>query len=103
MNDITPRPCPFCGGEVTVTPGETICVIRCPTCDIQMLDDRTTLAKWNRRIPDGQKILDFLYRLRDAMEEKKRVNIRYSLDYKGLNHALKLIEDYHRKMAEPPK
>ena len=62
MNEITLKPCPFCGGEAVINVGEGVCVIcrECGCRTISLVDGNSqgkpngdaiyrVIDKWNRR------------------------------------------------------
>lgn len=108
MDKTWPLPCPFCGCEYTKDEDDFVyagehedwCPLNVKNNGLENLvvdDDPKAIEMWNRRKPDGHKILQFLYRLQAAMQEKRKFGINYVLNLEVLNHLLDRIDDHHKR------
>lgn len=108
MDRTKPLPCPFCGCEYTKDEDDFVyagqhedwCPLNVKNNGLENLvveDDPKAIEMWNRRKPDGHKILEVLYRMRNEMRNKKRSGINFLLNLEGLDHLLLRIAEHHDK------
>lgn len=80
MDKIKPLPCPFCGCEYTKDEEDFVyagqhedwCPLNVKNNGLENLvvdDDPKAIEMWNRRKPDGYKILSFLHEVRDFLHK----------------------------------
>ena len=107
MEDIKLRPCPFCACEyskdeydfVYAGQHEEWCPLNVRNNGLENLvvnDDPESIERWNRRNPDGEKILEVLHKCRNYMEQHGG---RAALGLAGLNYMLEKFEEYHATLS----
>lgn len=116
------KTCPFCGGEIIYRKQmdglfsyETESY--CKVCHMHFVyiqnfscsniyNPRSRVALnpsfeelWNRRIPDGQLLMDILHQLEEIMKSGRAVGINKYLDLDGLLRLLQQIDKYHEGVS----